>query len=321
MNEIEILIISNTLDFSTDYICLELDRRDAKYFRLNRDQFNSYKIELHLSTMSLDISSNGKEFYLSENSLKSVYFRAPTFLRDIYQHSIPPEEQLYRSQWAAFIRDLAIFENALWINHPVATYKAENKLLQLKYAGLLGLECPDTTIANFYSKENSSNTNLMIKSIDTGLLRIGDKEAFIYSNLVTSDELRDSYLSSSPIIIQPYLSPKIDLRITVVDNQVAAVKIVMGDKGVEGDWRKYKNQLDFVAFELPHKTKELCVNLVKSLGLTFGAIDMIQSNGKIYFIEINPTGEWGWLVDNSGLQIHKQISDCLQEGIKSKDDS
>jgi glutathione synthase/RimK-type ligase-like ATP-grasp enzyme len=36
--------------------------------------------------------------------------------------------------------------------------------------------------------------------------------------------------------------------------------------------------------------------LLEALGLNFGAIDLVESKGSYFFIEINPTGEWGWLV-------------------------
>ena len=39
----------------------------------------------------------------------------------------------------------------------------------------------------------------------------------------------------------------------------------------------------------------MCLELLKELGLTFGAIDLVEAQGHMYFIEVNPTGEWGWL--------------------------
>ena len=40
-----------------------------------------------------------------------------------------------------------------------------------------------------------------------------------------------------------------------------------------------------------------CVaNSIKALGLEFGAIDLALQDDVYYFLEINPTGEWGWLM-------------------------
>jgi len=46
------------------------------------------------------------------------------------------------------------------------------------------------------------------------------------------------------------------------------------------------------------------------LGLTYGAIDLAVSGDTVHFIEINPTGEWGWL-DGPDRPIAKAIVDEL----------
>ena len=57
-------------------------------------------------------------------------------------------EQLERNQWSAFLRNLIIFKNANWINNPVCTYRAENKLYQLCIAKESGLLVPTTYVSN-----------------------------------------------------------------------------------------------------------------------------------------------------------------------------
>lgn len=56
--------------------------------------------------------------------------------------------------------------------------------------------------------------------------------------------------------------------------------------------------------------KENVLNLQK-LNLKFGGIDLIIHNGNYYFIEINPTGEWSWLMHHLNLDIDKEIAKLL----------
>lgn len=42
----------------------------------------------------------------------------------------------------------------------------------------------------------------------------------------------------------------------------------------------------------------------------FGGVDLALVNEDYFFIEVNPTGEWGWLNSNSN-QIDKAIADCM----------
>lgn len=316
MSKIEILVISDTMDFTTDYICLELQRRNANYLRVNRNKFKDYKVVVDIGSLILYITINDKEYIINNSNLKSIYYRAPIYLHDTYKPNLSVEKQLYRSQWAAFLRNLVLFDNAEWLNNPIDTFRAENKMLQLKYAERIGMKYPHTLLLN--SIENiglNREKDYIIKSLDTVLLRQGNKEAFVYSSVITGKELMKSEFAVAPVIIQEYLYPKVDLRVTVIGEKVFAVKIVKKGIGIAGDWRKEKDNVDFIEFDLPIDINKKCIKIVNNLGLAFGGVDLILHNGIYYFIEVNPTGEWAWLVNRAGLKIDKAICDYLL-GIK-----
>lgn len=313
MNNVEILVISDTMDFTTDYICIELNRRNANYLRINRDKFMDYKIVFDINVQILNITINENKYIIDERNLKSIYYRAPIYLHDTYKPNLAFDKQLYRSQWTAFLRNLSIFENAKWMNNPIDTFRAENKMLQLKYAKNIGFKCPSTLLLNSIEDVVLSNdNNYIMKSLDTVLLRQDNKEAFVYSNVMTCDELKKSEFSIAPVVIQEYLYPKIDLRVTVVGEEVYAAKIEKNGVGIDGDWRKEKDNVDFIVVELPKEIVNKCVQIVRDLGLSFGGIDLINYNGEYYFIEVNPTGEWAWLVNKAGLEIDNGICNYLQ---------
>lgn len=316
MSKVEILIISDIMDFTTDYICLELQRRNAAYLRINRDKFKDYKIVFDIDNLILNITINSKKYIIDNRNLKAIYYRAPIYLHDIYKPNLSFEKQLYRSQWTAFLRNLTLFENVKWINNPIDTFRVENKMLQLKYARKIGMKCPHTLLLNSIEGiELDKNTNYIMKSLDTVLLRQDDKEAFVYSTVMTGKELMKSEFAVAPVVIQEYLYPKVDLRVTVIGKKVFAAKIVKKGMGIAGDWRKEKEGVDFIEVELPEDVKEKCTQVVNDLGLAFGGIDLILHNDMYYFIEVNPTGEWAWLVNKAGLKIDRAICDYIQ-GIK-----
>lgn len=308
MNRIDILIISTKYDFSTDYVCIELNRRKKRYLRINRDEFARYIVKFSIENSMLEININGVIYYVDE-SLKSVYYRAPTYFRETYLKQFSSEEQLYNSQWMAFVRNLSYFESAKWVNNPNSTYKAENKLLQLKYAKEVGLEIPSTIVSNDNLYEFQATK--AIKSLDTAIFTINGNEAFFYTNIMDFKEYSMFDKSLCPLIIQENLHPKIDYRVTVVGNYVYTVKIVMNDVGINGDWRKQKENISFVPIQLPSDIEEKCLLLMRKFDLLFGGIDLILHNEKIYFIEVNPTGEWAWLVDKAEQKIYEGIADVL----------
>ena len=81
--------------------------------------------------------------------------------------------------------------------------------------------------------------------------------------------------------------------------------------GVEGDWRLRKDGVEFEQHELPAPVIDLCMSLSRKFGLAYAAIDLALVDGEYQFIEVNPTGEWAWLVDAAGLPIDEAIADLL----------
>jgi glutathione synthase/RimK-type ligase-like ATP-grasp enzyme len=311
VNDVNILLISDTKDYTTDYIAVELEKRHQSYLRIDKDKLSEYKVHFDFNNLVLLINKKSVEYLISDSTLRSIYYRVPTYLRETFSRAVLPEDQLSSSQWMAFIRNLTVFERAIWVNNPISSYKAENKLFQLLYAKIIGFNIPNTYIVNYCDNCIDSDEKLIVKSLDTAILKIGDKEGFAYSNVISRNELKNYDLSISPIVLQEYLYPKIDLRVTVIGEKVYAVKITKNDKGVEGDWRKLKNDVDFIPVTLPIHVTRNCIEIVKALDLNFGGIDLIESKGLYYFIEINPTGEWAWLVNSSNLPIYEGICDFL----------
>jgi glutathione synthase/RimK-type ligase-like ATP-grasp enzyme len=279
--------------------------------RINRDLFQEYETLYNLQDNVLYIRLDGIWYLLNSESVRSVYFRAPVFLRTTGKaRSI--EEQLKRSQWSAFIRNLIILDKAMWMNHPVATYCAENKLYQLKVARECGLAVPETYVGNSLPQNISPDCMYIVKSLDTALFYENGKEMFTYSTMIEGKELLSAEIQLAPVIIQECLSPKIDLRVTVVENHIFPVAITKQGIALEGDWRKSnKDNLTYTPVELPQIINEQLMLLMKKLKLSFGGIDLALVGDTYYFIEVNPTGEWGWLTSSAGLSIDKAIVDAL----------
>ena len=252
-------------------------------------------------------------YEITQEHLQSIYFRAPVFLRTGKSYTL--EEQLYRSQWSAFIRNLIIFDKARWLNHPVSIYQAENKLYQLKLANEHGLDVPITYAGNAIPLGIKLEKSYIVKSLDTALFYENGSEMFAYTNIINGHELVNSEIQYAPVIIQECLEKKTDIRVTVIGDRIFAVSILKNGLQIEGDWRQTTSEeLNYVPMDLPKEVEQKILNLMDNLNLVFGGIDLALVEGKYYFIEVNPTGEWGWLVSSTNLPIEKAIVDCLAGG-------
>ncbi|ULR30029.1 hypothetical protein MJO48_16305 [Dickeya fangzhongdai] len=311
-----ILILSSIYDFSTDLVTQRLEEAGEEYFRLNKEHFHLYDIALDPINATLNIE--GKDFVFSTESIKSIWYRQPVFLRNTPGKKINIEEQLSKSQWSAFLRGLMVFDNSFWMNWPQSTYAAESKPYQLRLASRMGFSVPETIINNGLGYRKIKSKNFIIKSLDTILLKENNDCYFTYTSKATPDDFTVETTRESPITFQEYIEEKLDIRVTVIGEKVFSVSITSNDNPISGDWRLInKEGLEYNDITLPEKIKNLCISYTKKLGLSYGAIDLIKSHNKYFFIEINPTGEWGWLC-NSKREIDNEIAKKLIFGKTKK---
>lgn len=155
----------------------------------------------------------------------------------------------------------------------------------------------------------------IVKSLDTALFYDNGNEMFTYSTEMSGEELLSASIKQAPIIIQEFLQNKMDIRATVIGNKVFAAAITNNGDKIIGDWRKEKKEeLCYTPISLPTSVQSQIFALMQYLGLSFGGVDLALVDNTYYFIEVNPTGEWGWLRLSANLPIDKTIVDLLTSG-------
>ena len=284
---VDVLIVSSIYDFSTDLVVQELESRGVNYFRLNKESFTTYRSTIDIENGFLEILVDGHSYKVT-SATRSIYYRQPVFLRNTPSSSLTIDEQLSRSQWMGFLRSLVIFDQAAWLNRPEATYLAETKAYQLVVAKDIGFNIPITLIGNDANKFQQFEQQIIIKSLDTILLRESNDCLFTYSTIKESFELNDENIASAPLTVQEYVAEKTDIRVTVIGDKLSAVIITSEGIGIEEDWRTVDRDLvEYAVIELPKEIERYCFELLKRLKLNFGAIDLLLSNGEFVFVEIN----------------------------------
>ena len=292
-----VLMLTSVYDFSADLVALKLKEKNVSFLRINKEHLHDYRFSLSPVLPLLTIESRLEqepETWHIDSSIKSVWFRQPVFLRNTPANSLSIDEQLSRSQWSAFLRALSVFDHAAWMNWPQSTYLAESKPYQLLVASRCGFKIPNTIVGNIASIKD--NEQAIIKSLDTVLLIENDDCLFTYS--ILTGKLSEEEVVDAPFVIQEFISNKVDVRVTVIGNNISAVKILSNGNYIDGDWRIIsKELLQYEDIILPEPVAKSCMALVLTLGLEFAAIDLLERKGCYYFLEVNPTGEWGWLND------------------------
>jgi hypothetical protein len=123
-------------------------------------------------------------------------------------------------------------------------------------------------------------------------------------------------LRFSPMVFQEQLQKRLELRITVVGNQMFAAAVDSAKtEGAETDWRERGVTLlrSWMPYTLPAEIEKSLHRYMERIGMQYSAIDIIvEPDGRHVFLEANPAGECFWLEYNSpNFPLSVALADVL----------
>jgi len=312
-----ILIVTNEQDLTSDYVVLELRKRGRSYVRLNTETIPNARVSLGFADTD-DWSIAFADRVVRGADVQAAYFRrpgSPTIDAGVENSG---ERAYCESEWGALLKSLYGRIGDRWLNSPQNIMLAEDKPGQLLQAQMLGFKVPQAIVTNDMGSADEflSGPPCIAKPLREALLE-GDAERVIFTNRVERAGLRDPRaFGAAPMILQHEIAKRVDVRVTVVGAQVFAATIASrGEAAEQVDWRRGQGgDLSYEAITLPEALADRCVRLVASLGLRFGAIDLVwDRDDEFWFLEINPNGQWAWIETRTGHPIAAAIAEMLDQ--------
>jgi len=194
-------------------------------------------------------------------------------------------------------------ENTLWVNDLAADQFCDHKANQLLAAQRVGFRIPDTLIGNnpeqiqaFFRKHHGK---IIYKAFYPARWTNEDGSTTILKTAeITASHVADSdVLAACPGIYQQLIEKDLELRVTVIGDDVLASAIYSQENGRSIDWR-YDGPVEgfrIEAFTLPEALRRQCLSLCRELHLAYGCIDIvIDQTGEAVFLEINHAGQFLW---------------------------
>ncbi|UWQ46864.1 MvdC/MvdD family ATP grasp protein [Leisingera aquaemixtae] len=209
------------------------------------------------------------------------------------------------SQSKIFINGILPFldQSCRCINKIYAAERAECKPFQLMMAKRAGFTVPSTVISNDPSLiqhflEHSAGRTLA-KPFSPTVWKGEDKDYVTRSAIVRLDDLpADVLVEASPMIFQQYVEKSYEVRLTCFGDYPVAVKLnSQKTEASKVDWRAVSPaNLGVERIEVPEVVRVACSNLLRSLDLSFGCIDLVVTpSGEWVFLEINQMGQFLWI--------------------------
>lgn len=244
--------------------------------------------------------------------IRAVWWRRPLPF-EVDPRLAPAHGQFAFRQTREALGGLAAQLEARWVNDPWREAAAEHKAYQLAVAERVGLAVPRTLVTNaperaraFLEAQRGPAVHkpLHIQAADwrpTRLVGPGD--------LARLDDVR-----LAPVMFQEYV-PGIDVRVTAVGEALFAVEIDARRTSSPEDFRPVLREAPMSACELPPPVAARLRELLRRLGLAYAAVDLRRrDDGAWVFLEANPSGQWLFVEERTGLPITAAVAALLAGG-------
>lgn len=319
-----VLILTRRSDRESDYVGIGLMRRGVDYVRLDIEDIPD------LLRIRYTIKQGGEsvKFILNEREIDVANISA-VYLRNFEIKAIKCRgDNLSKTfsfeQWEDTYNILQAQLKCCWVNHPDATRIANDRLQQLVAANSIGFNIPETIITNdpemardFYQIHRGG---VIIKALHHHAVQVGNRVYAMYTYKMTNKDLSHlDDLVNAPCILQKKLVKKSDIRVTVVGKQIFAVEIDSQsiNKARDDLHRCPLTDLPKKTIELKKSDHDKCIRLLDFFGLQYGAIDLVRDTyDRLIFLEINPTGDWLWIEQQTGLPITEAMTELLKDFVK-----
>ena len=310
-----VLLVTASYDQSAQPVLDHLQAMGVSVFRLDTDRFPT-QVKAHFDPRQ-GLALKNSEDWVHGDQIKSVWYRrnvAPAFPSHLDQYN---QEFCTRESRAFLDGALASIPTARWLSQPMAISRAERKLYQLTVANQIGFSLPATMVTNDQAAvvQFTERRQTVAKAVSSGYIDSLEGYRAMFTTALSDEDLHDlSGLDLAPATFQEHIPKKSDIRVTVVGDDVFAAEIMsQSHPSSATDWRATENpDLEHKIHNLPDRTRNQCLELVRCLGLGFGAIDFALTEEDEYiFFEINPNGEWLWIELQLGYPIAKRIAQWL----------
>ncbi|MGY3205441.1 ATP-grasp ribosomal peptide maturase [Streptomyces sp. TE5632] len=306
-----VLVVTNLDDPTTDLVIDELHRRGVPVVRFDSGDFPgtlSFAATLTAHGIEGTLTTPTRTADLSR--VRSLYYRRPSGFT--FPHLDPQTERFALTQARYGLGGvMASLPGCLYVNHPHRIGDAEFKPSGLAAAAACGFRLPPTTITSCPVAARAfaeTHGPVIYKPLSTPLYRIDGVSCTVEVREVTADEIDDT-VAGTAHLFQQRIDKTGDVRVTVIGDRVFCVRI---DSDLL-DWRTDYTRLRYRVVQPPPGVPEALRAYLDHFRLVFGAFDFaVDRQGRWWFLECNPSGQWAWLEPETGLPMVAAMADLLE---------
>lgn len=295
-----LLFISRKICGTADALMYLFEKRKIDAFRLNLDLFNFYKFKWCNDEFEIE-DPIGRKFH-SQNLDSAIFYKGIFTIDEPldfdHTHVEPKWLKSYLNNIYFCIASYAINKNKVKLWLPQEVYYP--KTLQMQMAK----EFFDVPSFQIHWGFKSESKEVIAKPLTQ---RYFENGTAMFATKVNRADLSEDY----PWFTQNIAQGDRDATVVYINgnvhcyefaskrNDLTDWRVVQGTK--RNKWRKWNAGKDF----------ERRIDLyMKKMNLKFGRLDFIIGGKEPQFLEVNPTGQFGWL-DDRKFTLHNEVIDAI----------
>jgi len=313
-----------TINRILDYL---LFFHEIDFVRLNSEDYIS-KLTIKLNNSFSNISiENTRGIKVDLSSISNYFHRRGNPKFQLPESFIDFKSNRYREYYENEIEKILRFIH-FSIDKKISIGGINNdkqsvNLINLEFAKECGIKIPNTLITT------SKNDLLEFVDKNKAIIKpIGDHYFFKTKDFnfnpkgtqeITLFDLKHMPDTIFPTLVQEKIDKEYEIRVFFIDELYYAMAILSQNNDITKlDFRNYdKERMNrFIPYTLDGNLLTMLKCFMKKSNHFTGSIDLIKStDGEIYFLEINPSGQFSWLSDACNYNIEKDIARLIQKSI------
>ena len=311
----QVLIVTNSGDIHSDDLVRACQRKGVGCFRYNTDHVRTRGVIESNSSSGTCISIDGRSIRFADVGLL-IYRRPLDVLPAMLGHEIDPWALSFINQeWNFFERAFPELIQCKTINSPSANHLAQNKVSQIEVARKCGLSTPNTLISNsaLSLKKFASQIPCITKAIGNGSHLYGGNIRTGYTSKVPPELFSDYQERFTLGLVQAEIVPSAMWRIIVVGNRCLGFRLHGAALVNITDSRMVEDELDGGLETVPNEIQSGLFKMMRQFGIHYASSDFIEDDtGKLWFIDLNPEGQWGAYEQRFNVPISEFIIDEIE---------
>ena len=297
-----IFISTCSQDTTTDIVMKELDANDVLRFNIDRPE--DFTWDFHRAGFRVTDKVNGRE--ITDKSLTSFYLRKPMYFDFIDVPKYGCVENWRREETTELFND---FFRECQNRGRVALVRSQNN----KYGKLRQLLAAEKYFRvaswHFFHGElpgELTRGRWVVKSMTS--TPIGEGKIFFVKE-VNPRTLDLNY----PWFVQERIDGEEEVTVVYVDGKTYAANAPRDSFGGE-DSRKslMEKPISWPRCELSDEEEHAIKGFMDETGYRFGRFDFIRKDGELWFLELNPNGQWAWLDQKNENGLVSMVANTIK---------